>query len=73
MYTIPKNNNLKKMCFKTDVYYGELLKLFKSALGDLDIDVRMRDNCKDLQSNLFIQNLLGCTEQSDVQPSLIKI
>ncbi|GBO53937.1 hypothetical protein APA_1885 [Pseudanabaena sp. lw0831] len=50
-----------------------MLKHFKSALGDRDINVRIRGNCKDLQSNLFIQNLLGCIEQSDVQPSLIKI
>ena len=52
---------------------GELLKHFKSASGDRDIDVRMSDNCKDLQSNLFIQNLLGWIKLSDIQPSLIKI
>jgi hypothetical protein len=50
-----------------------LPEYIKGASSDRDIDVRMRDNCKDLQSNLFIQNLLGCIEQSDVQPSLIKI
>lgn len=63
----------KSICIKNNHRYRDRPNHIKSTLGDRDIDVRMRDNCKDLQSNLFIQNLLGFTEQSDVQPSLIKI
>jgi hypothetical protein len=48
-------------------------KLFKSILGDRDIDVRMRSNCKDLQSQLFIQNLLELAVLCLVKPNLIKI